>query len=188
MHCEKVSAPDWIRNPPPPYEPLSPKSSTPSHSGRSVQHPRNSRSEFIVLRDILKSGSIGVSNRELAKGLGDRLSHQGLADALKSLQAKGFIYKDAIGKMNGAHALYKSTAISAEAAFRNDMAEFLLSKETALTPLSVVAPPFATSGIYPSAALATGANSPLSSLRKNEDLGRKLLDAAQCIVSAWLDY
>jgi hypothetical protein len=128
-----------------------------------------------------------VSNKELAKGLGDRLSHQGLADALKSLQAKGLIYKDAMSKRNGAHALYKSTTVSAEAVFRNDAAEFLLSKETALTPLALVAPPL-TSGIYPSATLASGANSPLSNLRKNEDFGRKLWDAAQCIVSTWLDY
>ncbi len=150
-----------------------------------------SRSEFLVLRETLRSKGEGLSNKELAMALKGKLSDQGLADALKGLQSKALVYRDAMSKskIKGAHALYKSTATSSEELFLNEVAEFVLSEETATIPLSVTPAPFATATcLYPSASLASEATDPFSALIEDEDLGRRLWDVAQCITSTWLDY
>lgn len=145
-----------------------------------------SRSEFLVLREILKSEK-GLPFNKLLMALRGRLSPQGLSDALKNLQGKSLIYRDFMTKTKGSHALYKSTATSFDTLFTNDMAEFLVSKEAARTGISLPAPTFATSCLSPSATLVSEAREAFGVL-ENEDFGTKLWGAAQHIVSVWLEY
>ncbi len=132
-----------------------------------------------------------MSNKELAKALTKRLSPQGLADALKTLQAKGFIYRDimATKKIRGAHASYKSKAASFGPVFLNSAAEFMLSKEAAMIHLPIATAPAETANcLSPSATLMVEGKEPFSALRDDKDLGRKLHDVTDRVASAWLDH
>ncbi len=149
-----------------------------------------SRSESLVMREILKSLDRGMSNKELAKALTKRLSPQGLANALKTLQAKGFIYRDIMAtKISGAHASYRSTAASFEPMFLNNAAEFMLSKEaTMIRPSIATAPSDTANCLFPAATLMSEAKEPFLALEDDEDFGRKLRDVTDRLASAWLDY
>src|ERR1039457_769136 len=122
-----------------------------------------SRSESMVLREIVRSKDRGLSNKEIASELSERLSPQGLADALKVLQSKGLIFRDILAseKVAGAHASYKSTAASFEPVFLNDAAEFILSKETVTIEPSIGPSLFDTVHcLYPSVRLMSEAKDP----------------------------
>ena len=150
-----------------------------------------SRSESMVLREIVRSKDRGLSNKEVASALSERLSPQGLAHALKVLQSKGLVYRDILAseKISGAHASYKSTAASFEPVFLNDAAEFILSKETATIEPSIGPSLFYTANcLYPRVRLMSEAKDPFSTLRDNEDFGRKLRDVTDLVTSTWLDY
>lgn len=147
---------------------------------------RLSRSEFLVLREILKSEG-GLSHNNLLKALTGRLSGQGLADALKSLQVKGLLYRDFMSKTKGSHALYKSTANSFDAVYANDMAEFVASKEVMMVHVSLPTQSFETSCLRPRVTMLTQPGEVLGRLKENEDFGKKLWGAAQHIISAWLE-
>lgn len=148
-----------------------------------------SRSEFIVLREVLKSDKKGRSYNELLKMLKDRLSNQGLSDALKGLQMKSLIYRDFMSsKAKGSHAVYKSTAASFGAMYANDLGEFLVSSDTSMTHVSLPPLPFATSCFYPSVTLVSIAEESFTVLKENKEFGTELHAVAQHIVSAWLKH
>lgn len=147
-----------------------------------------SRSEFIVLREVLKSKEKGLSYNELLRVLRDRLSNQGLSDALKGLQMKSLIYRDFMNKAKGSHAVYRSTATSFDAVYVNDMAEFLVSNDAATTKISLPASRFETNCLYPGVTLISEARETFAVLGENHDFGTKLRDAAQHVISAWLEH
>lgn len=154
-------------------------------------HPRPmklSRSEFLVLREILKSEKEGASYNVLLKTLKDRLSNQGLSDALKALQVKTLIFRDFMSKTKGSHAVYRSTRSSFEAVYVNDVAEFLVSEGAAATGVSLPSSRFETSSLYPHVSLVSEAKEAFASLKENKDIGVKLLGAAQQVASAWVEY
>ena len=150
---------------------------------------RLSRSEFIVLREVLKSEKKGLSYNELLKMLRNRLSNQGLSDALKSLQVKSLVYRDfTSGKAKGSHAVYKSTAASFDAVYANDLAEFLVSSDAGLIRVSLPSQRFDTSCFDPSVTLVSTAKETFAHAKEDKEFGAKLLAAAQHVVSMWLEH
>ena len=150
---------------------------------------RLSRSEFIVLREVLKSEKRGLSYNELLKTLRNRLSNQGLSDALKGLQVKSLVYRDSTsGKAKGSHAVYKSTAASFDAVYSNDLAEFLVSSDAGLIRVSLPSQRFDTSCFDPSVTLVSTARETFTHAKEDKEFGAKLLAAAQHVVSMWLEH
>jgi hypothetical protein len=147
-----------------------------------------SRSEFKVLREVLKYEEKGISYNELLKRLTDRLSNQGLSDALKALQVKSLIFRDFMSKTKGSHAVYRSTGTSFEAVYANDVAEFLVSVGATTTRISLPSSRFETSSLYPHVSLVSEAREAFASLKENKELGMKVRSAGQQVASAWVEY
>jgi hypothetical protein len=147
-----------------------------------------SRSEFLVLREILRSEERGVSYNVLLKTLRNRLSNQGLSDALKGLQVKSLIFRDFMSKTKGSHAVYRSTRSSFEAVYANDVAEFLVSEGVTTSGVSLPSSKFETGSLYPHVSLVSEVREEFAPLKENKDLGVKLRGVAQHVASAWVEY
>lgn len=147
-----------------------------------------SRSEFLVLREVLRSEEKGAPYNELLKRLNDRLSNQGLSDALKALQLKSLIFRDFMSKTKGSHAVYRSTGSSFEAVYANDVAEFLVSEDATATKISLPASRFETGSLSAHVSLLSEGKEAFASLKAGKEIGMKLLGAAQEVASAWVEY
>jgi hypothetical protein len=147
-----------------------------------------SRSESLVLRKIMESEEKGLSYNELSRTLKGELSNQGLSDALKGLQLKDLVHRDFMGRTKGSHAMYRSTATTTGVLYANDIADFIASRDVVADDIPTPTRLFETSCFYPFFTMIRSPGEAFGAPEVKEDLGKKLGDAAQHIVSVWLAY
>jgi hypothetical protein len=147
-----------------------------------------SRSESLVLRKIMESEEKGLSYNELSRTLKGELSNQGLSDALKGLQLRNLVHRDFMGRTRGSHAMYKSTATSIDALYTNDIAGFVASRDVVTEHIPTPIQLFETPCFHPIVTMIRSPGEAFEAPEEKENLGKKLRDAAEYIVSAWLAY
>ena len=147
-----------------------------------------SRSESLVLMKIMESKEKGLSYNELLRTLKGELSNQGLSDALKGLQLKNLVHRDFMGRTKGSHAMYKSTATTMDALYTNDIADFVASRDVVTEQIPTPIQLFDTPCFYPIFTMFRSRGEAFEAPEEKEDLGKKLRDAAQHMVSVWLAY
>jgi len=147
------------------------------------------RSESLVLRKIMESEEKGLSYKELSRTLKGELSNQGLSDALKGLQLKSLVHRDFMGRTRGSHAMYRSTATTLGALYTNEMADFIASRDVVtegIDPPTQLLDTPSSYPFYPSFTMIRSPGEAFAALEEKENLGKKLSDAAEYMISVWL--
>jgi len=147
-----------------------------------------SRSESLALRTIMESEEKGLSYNELSRALKGELSNQGLSDALKGLQLKDLVHRDFMSRTKRSHAMYRSTATTTGVLYTNDIADFIASRDVVTEGIPTPTRLFDTPCFHPFFTMFRGPGEAFEDPEEKEDLGKKLGDAAQHIVSVWLAY